>query len=201
MMHADFKLFSRQLVRNPRAVSAIAPSSPELCRLMTAQIPHCATRVAEFGPGTGNITREILRLGVAPEDLVLFEINEAFCRDLRGRFPGVTVHNRAAQELATCGPAGQFDAVVSGLPLLSMPADVQEAILSAAFARLAPDGVYIQFTYGTCSPVRSAIMRRLKLGFTRTGRVWRNLPPATVYVYRKVRVAAAAGERPVLVEA
>ena len=86
---------------------------------------------------------------------------------------------------------GPVDAVVSGLPLLSMSAGQQQAILSAAFSRLAEDGVYIQFTYGPVSPLREGIARRLGLVYTRTRRVWLNLPPATVYVYRRARPASS----------
>ena len=61
----------------------------------------------------------------------------------------------------------------------------QSAILGAAFSRLVPDGVYIQFTYGLFPPLHAEIAARLGLEFTRTARVWRNLPPAVVYVYRR----------------
>ena len=183
--------FSAQLLRRPREVSALAPSSTRLCRLMAAQIPAAAVRVAEFGPGTGSITQEILKAGIAPAGLDLFEINPEFCRYLRDRFPGIAVYNEPAEKLGAAG-VQPFDAVVSGLPLLSMSPGQQEAIVSAAFAGLSGDGVYIQFTYGPVSPVREAIVARLGLAYTRTRRVWLNLPPATVYVYRRGRRAAAA---------
>ncbi|WP_439502333.1 class I SAM-dependent methyltransferase [Aminobacter ciceronei] len=182
----EFNAFAAQLLRRPRQVSALAPSSPSLCQLMASQLPRWARRVAEFGPGTGNITREILKLGIAPADLFLYELNPVFCRMLRDRHPEVTVFDEPAEKLASVGPQ-HVDAVVSGLPLLSMTASQQEAILSAAFSRLGPDGVYIQFTYGLFSPVRSNIAESLGLEFTRSPRVWRNLPPAVVYVYRRRR--------------
>lgn len=186
---SNLATFSTQLLRRPREVSALAPSSLRLCRLMAAQIPPSAVRVAEFGPGTGNITSEILGAGILPSDLSLFEINPEFCHVLRARFPGVVVHNQPAQYLAS-PDHGPVDAVVSGLPLLSMSPALQEAIVAAAFARLSGEGVYIQFTYGPASPLRETIVRRLGLVYTRTRRVWLNLPPATVYVYRRARLAA-----------
>ncbi len=187
---SELAAFSAQLLRRPREVSAIAPSSPHLCRAMAAQIPRSARRIAEFGPGTGNVTRAIIDVGIKPEDLSLFEINPAFCQVLRATYPAVAVFNEPAEMLALGGPA-PFDAVVSGLPLLSMSAATQEAIVSAAFSGLGEDGVYIQFTYGPVSPLRETIAARLGLGYTRTRRIWRNLPPATVYVYRRARSAAS----------
>lgn len=182
----EFNTFAAQLLRKPREVSALAPSSPTLCQLMAGQIPRSARRVAEFGPGTGNITREILKLGIAPADLFLYEVNPVFCRMLRERHPDVSVFDEPAEKLASSGPA-HVDAVVSGLPLLSMTSSQQQAILSAAFSRLGPDGVYIQFTYGLFSPLRKSIAESLGLEFTRSPRVWRNLPPAVVYVFRRKR--------------
>ncbi len=178
--------FSGQLLRHPRQVSALAPSSPSLCRLMARQLPRSAVRVAEFGPGLGNITREILATGIKPQDLWLFELNGVFCDQLRGSFPGVTVVNRPAQAMAVSAQT-PFEAVVSGLPLLSMPREVQRQILMAAFGGMVDDGVYIQFTYGPTSPLHASVARELGLSFTRTVRVWKNIPPATVYVYRRSR--------------
>lgn len=192
---SEFAFFSRQILRRPREVSALAPSSPSLARMMARQLPLTAARVAEFGPGTGSITREILRAGIGPGALTLFEVNETFCRRLGASLPGVQVVNAPAQELSAHVP-GDLDAVISGLPLLSMPRDVQRAILSAAFRGLAPEGIYIQFTYGVLPPVRTAVARELGLAFTRTARVWNNLPPATVYVYRRERPANPAPAPP-----
>ncbi|MBB6464370.1 phosphatidylethanolamine/phosphatidyl-N-methylethanolamine N-methyltransferase [Aminobacter lissarensis] len=182
----ELNAFAAQLLRRPRQVSALAPSSPTLCQLMAGQLPRWARRVAEFGPGTGNITREILKLGIDPGELFLYEVNPVFCRMLRDRHPDVTVFYEPAEALAYHGPQ-QVDAVVSGLPLLSMSAAQQQAILTAAFSRLGPDGVYIQFTYGLFSPLRRSVADSLGLEFTRSPRVWRNLPPAVVYVYRRKR--------------
>ncbi|WP_274424928.1 class I SAM-dependent methyltransferase [Chelativorans sp. YIM 93263] len=176
--------FSAQLLRRPREVSALAPSSRHLCRAMAMQIPSSARRVAELGPGTGNVTREIIEVGIQPKDLSLFEINPYFSQWLRNTYPAATVFNEPAHKLALAGPE-PIDAVVSGLPLLSMTAGQQQEILSAVFSQLGEDGVYIQFTYGPASPVRQNIVTSLGLTYTRTNRVWFNLPPAVVYVYRR----------------
>ncbi len=155
--------------------------------MMARQLQLHAVRVAELGPGLGALTREILRAGIAPANLALFELNRTFCDQLRIAFPEVTIVNAPAQALTADGVA-PFDAVVSGLPLLSMPRAAQSDILSAAFGTMADDGVYIQFTYGLFPPLQRAIARDLGLSFTRTARVWRNVPPATVYVYRRARL-------------
>lgn len=141
-------------------------------------------RVVEFGPGTGRLTTAILEAGVAPSDLTLVEMNPDFASHLRRRFPGVTVITGTAQQAADQIPPG-VETVISGLPLLSMPVEVRKAILGAAFAILGPAGSYVQFTYGPTSPLPEA--ERVEMGLTveRGEKIWLNLPPATVYRFRK----------------
>jgi phosphatidylethanolamine/phosphatidyl-N-methylethanolamine N-methyltransferase len=176
----DFALFARQLLRNPRQVSALAPSSRFLGQAMAEGLGPQTGRVVEFGPGTGQLTRAILAAGVAPSDLTLFELDQDFVALLRRDFPGVTVHHLGADRAHEVVEAG-VGAVVSGLPLLSMPAPVCTAILGAAFRLLKPGAPYIQFTYGPKAPVPSAILDRLGLRVEPGRKVWANLPPAKVY--------------------
>lgn len=183
-MPSDLKLFLTQLIRRPSEISALAPSSEDLARAMAQEIPMPPGRVAEFGPGTGKLTQAILARGVAPADLTLFELNADFCARLRNRFHGVTVINAPAQALPDhCAPG--LSAVVSGLPLLSMSEAVQQSIVGAAFDRLAPEGVFIQFTYGPTSSMAETVQRTLCLRAERGPKVWNNLPPARVWTYRR----------------
>jgi phosphatidylethanolamine/phosphatidyl-N-methylethanolamine N-methyltransferase len=183
-MPSDLKLFLTQLIRRPSEISAIAPSSEDLARAMAAEVPLPPGRVAEFGPGTGKLTEAILARGVAPADLTLLELNADFCARLRVRFPEVSVINAPAQALPDHCPPG-LKAVVSGLPLLSMSEALQQAIVGAAFDRLAPDGVFIQFTYGPTSSMAETVQSALGLQARRGRKVWNNLPPARVWTYRR----------------
>ena len=72
-------------------------------------------------------------------------------------------------------------AVISGLPLLSMPLPLQTAILGGSFAQLARDARYVQFTYGWTPPVARALRDDMGLGWERSARIWFNMPPARVY--------------------
>lgn len=182
-MPSDLGLFLRQLLRNPTAVSAMAPSSRALAQAITAHISPASGPVAEFGPGTGVFTRAILDRGIAAKDLTLFELNPAFVSNLRQKFPGVTVVNDGAQTVADhCAGLG---AIVSGLPLLSFPPDLCRAIFVSALAALRPDGAIYQFTYGPKPPLPEPIRAALGLSVTPGPRIWLNLPPARVYTYFK----------------
>ena len=145
--------------------------------------PHTG-RVVEFGPGTGRLTEGILATGVAQKDLTLFEMGAEFVSHLHLRFPHVTIHHEGAQTAAQHVAPG-VGAVVSGLPLLSMPPALREAIVQAAFDILAPDGVYVQFTYGPKPPISPEQLARMGLRVERGPKVWANLPPARVFHFRR----------------
>lgn len=176
----DLALFRRKLLRNPRQISAVSPSSRYLAAAMAEGLGPKTGRVVEFGPGTGRLTRGILQAGVAPADLALFELDDEFVTHLRQSFPEVTVHHLGADRAAELCPPG-VGAVVSGLPLLSMPVPVREAIVAAAFQILAPGAPLIQFTYGPNPPLPADTIRRLGLRVEAGRKVWANLPPARVY--------------------
>jgi phosphatidylethanolamine/phosphatidyl-N-methylethanolamine N-methyltransferase len=181
---AEVALFFRQLFTKPKQVSAIAPSSRWLARAMARDLGPQTGRVVEFGPGTGVLTRGILAAGVAQKDLTLFEMNPEFVTHLRAQFPGATVHQAGAQTAADLVDAG-VGAVVSGLPLLSMPLELREAIVKAAFDILAPGGVYIQFTYGAKPALSPEQLARMGLVADSGVRVWANMPPANVFRFRR----------------
>lgn len=181
---SDFALFMGQLLRKPHQVVALAPSSRGLCAEMVAGLDPAAGPVIELGAGTGNITRAILGRGIRPGDLHSIEMNPDFCDRLRTRFPGLNVHQMSA------GDTGRLEvrnaqAVVSGLPLLSMPLGLQRDILTGSFACLAPGGCYVQFTYGPKPPVARQVRDELGLSWDVSRKIWWNLPPARVYRFRR----------------
>jgi phosphatidylethanolamine/phosphatidyl-N-methylethanolamine N-methyltransferase len=151
---------------------------------MTLGLGPQSGKVVEFGPGTGRFTEALLQRGVPPENLTLFELDEEFVDYLRAKFPGVTVHQRPAQEAAEL-VGGDVAAVISGLPLLSMPPEVREGIVDAAFRILSPRGRYVQFTYGPRAPLPPDTIAALGLTVNKGHKVWANLPPATVYRFRR----------------
>jgi len=192
--------FFRQWLKNPLGVAAVSPSSPQLARQMIAALPAKAARLIELGGGTGAITEQLLRHGIAPSDLMVLELNEAMHQTLRQRFPDIRLHlanaadvHRLARESGFLddGPA---DAVVSGLGLLSMARPLQREIVSAAFDCLRPEGRFVQFTYGPASPVAREVLDDLKLTSRRASFTWWNVPPATVYVYERQRSMAVQAQ-------
>ena len=190
---SDTLLFLRSLLRHPTRTGAVAPSGRALANLITAGLGVSDKPIIELGPGTGAFTQALLARGVPEHRLVLVEANPTFADMLRVRFPGARVLTMDAAHLGDVDglfeePAGS---IVSGLPLLSIPADSVESILKGAFRHLASDGALYQFTYLPRCPVPAEILSRLSLAAHRYGCAWANLPPA--FVYRVTRTAARAG--------
>ena len=192
--------FFRQWLRNPLSVAALSPSSRQLARQMIEQLPAGSKRVIELGGGTGVFTQALLDHGIAPEALLVLELNEELHHFLSQRFPAVHVVCGDAQKLRSIirdhgfGRAGAIDAVISGLGLLSMSKATQRGILEGVFAVLSDEGRFIQFTYGPASPVSRDLLNDLGLSVRRASIAWMNVPPATVYVYARNR---SKGIRPV----
>lgn len=171
-------------VKKPRQTASVVPSSRHLARLMVATIaPHDAGRVLELGGGTGVFTRAILETGLPAAKLEVVEINPAFARGLRRHFPHVSVLETPAQIVSTAaaGEPGDYQVVVSGLPLLAMDRHMHVDILTEAFRMLRPGGSFVQFTYSTRPPVSREIIDALGLEVVRAGQTVRNFPPATVF--------------------
>ncbi|MGO4620659.1 class I SAM-dependent methyltransferase [Ensifer sp. 2YAB10] len=177
---SDFLLFLRSWAARPLEVAAIAPSSRRLAMAMTTEIGPFSGNVLELGPGTGAFTRALLRKGVYENNLILVERNPAFATLLRKRYPSATLIEGDAQHLSL--PAVKsVGAAISGLPLLSMPAQAVQAILSAIFHHLAEGASLFQFTYGPRCPISPQILAGLGLEASFQRWVPLNLPAASVY--------------------
>jgi phosphatidylethanolamine/phosphatidyl-N-methylethanolamine N-methyltransferase len=188
----DLALFLSRWIRAPLRIGALAPSSPHLGREMARAIDaRGAEMVIELGGGTGRITRALLDAGVAPERLVVIENDDKLASLLRVRFPQLRIVKGDARDLRDLlRPFGivSASAVVSGLPILSMPPETQRRIVGQAFELMGENGTFVQFTYGPVSPVMASARHGLIAEVT--GRVWRNFPPASVWRYRRLDAQA-----------
>ncbi|GGE24053.1 hypothetical protein GCM10011360_10680 [Primorskyibacter flagellatus] len=182
-MASDFTVFLGEMMRKPMEVSAIAPSSAAVARKMTEGVEHVEGPIVEIGPGTGSFTRAILERGVAPERLILMELNPRFCEELTRKFPGVTVLNRPAQEIEKIGVTN-LGCVISGVPVLARP-QIQREVVGHAFNVMAPDGVFVQITYSPNAPIPEDVQASMGITAVKRGTVWANLPPARVFEFRR----------------
>lgn len=174
------------MVRTPRKVGSVTPTSRPTAEEMARPIDITSgLPVLELGPGTGPITRAILARGLPPERLYLIEYSADLCKHLEALFPDVTIRQGNAFDLdaALAGLAtGPFDSVISGVPMLNFSDAQCNDLLGQALDRMAPGRPFVQITYGNRPPIRATDPT---IEVTRTARIFRNLPPASVWTYRK----------------
>ncbi len=178
--------FLRSWIEKPLHMGAVMPSGRVLARTMAQYVDIKSTGpVVELGPGTGAITNALIERGVDQKRLVLVEYNPGFCALLRDRYPQARVVQGDAYALRDSlwdvldVPAS---AVVSGLPLVTKPMLTRLKLIRDAFAALAPGAPFVQFTYSVAPPIPKSLPG---VSTEASERIWMNLPPARVWVYRK----------------
>lgn len=178
--------FLRSWIEKPLHVGAVMPSGRLLARTMAHYVdPYAEGPVVELGPGTGAITKALIDHGIDQKRLVLVEYNPGFCALLRDRYPQAKVVQGDAYTLRDTlwnvlgAPA---TAIVSGLPLVTKPMMTRLKLIRDAFAALAPGAPFVQFTYAVVPPIPKSLPG---VSTEASERIWMNLPPARVWVYRK----------------
>jgi phosphatidylethanolamine/phosphatidyl-N-methylethanolamine N-methyltransferase len=182
----DGARFLKSWAARPLQIGAVQPSGRALARTMASYVdPAAKGPVIEIGPGTGPVTAALLRHGVAAERLVLVEYSPEFCALLRERYPGMRIVQGDAYAISKTLASLNLEptvAVVSSLPLLTRPVTQRLDLLRQCFDMMRPEGPFIQFTYGSAAPIPDKGDDYLA---TPSRRIWLNVPPARVWVYRR----------------
>ncbi len=179
--------FIKTWLEKPLDIGAVSPSSRVLARAMARSVdPDHPGPIIELGPGTGPVTEALVERGIDPARLVLVEFDPVFCRLLRSRYPGARVVQGDAYRLKPLledlltEPAA---AIVSSLPLLTKPIRTRLRLIHDAFALMQASAPFVQFTYSmTTPPIPKGLAR---VAAQASERIWMNLPPARVWVYRR----------------
>lgn len=183
-------VFLGALLRNPRTVGAIVPSSAHLARRMVREIAP-ASRVVELGPGTGVITREIIARGGDAGVLLAVDTDRAFVDRIRRAWPGIDCVCASAETLpALAAERGWHDVdhIVSGLPFATLPAAVTRLILDGVHQVLRAGGTFTTFQYVHAYRLPPAVAFRRELSARMACEpssqlVVRNVPPALVLTW------------------
>jgi phospholipid N-methyltransferase len=188
----DHLTFFGALIRNPRAVGAIVPSSASLARRMVRDVAP-ASRVVELGPGTGVITREILARNGDRGSFLAIDVNRAFVDRIQRAWPGIDCVCASAEILPVLAAErgwSNVDHIVSGLPFATLPSATTRLILDAVHQVLRLGGTFTTFQYVHAYRVPSAAAFRRemsrRLGSQPSARlVVRNVPPALVLSWHR----------------
>ena len=172
--------FLARMAASPTHVGALAPSGKALSHAIAAQTdPAQEGGILELGPGTGVVTRALVARGYDEERVTVIERDVHFATMICQRWPKMRVLRANALQIATLLPDEHFAFIISGLPLLNLEDWVRERLIADAMARLMPGGAFIQFSYGFSPPAEPP-----GVTVAHAAQVWRNLPPAKVWVYR-----------------
>jgi phosphatidylethanolamine/phosphatidyl-N-methylethanolamine N-methyltransferase len=193
---AGTALFLKRWLRRPLAIGAVVPSGRLLAEAMAgtavANLAAGDGHVVELGAGTGEVTRALLTKGIATDRLTVVERDPELAHFLQRNFVGPRVIEGDASKLprllAEHGVAA-VAAVVSSLPLLSLPAGLVTDIVTGVFEVLPRGGALVQFTYGPKPPIPADLRRRLSLDGSHGPRIWRNVPPAMVWTFKRLPAA------------
>ena len=206
---SDYQTFLTQFLRNYETTGSVIPSGRPLGNALCRYVGYGGSpqKILEAGPGTGSVTSCIIERMRGDDELWMVELNPTFAAHLRTAFEDKPSFREAANRchliegsVQQLGQEGQFDLVISGLPLNNFSsADVQN-ILQAYAKLLKPGGILSFFQYILIRPAKMIVStgserNRLKgvgdaiegvLGEREFARewVWVNVPPAWVHHIR-----------------
>src|SRR5258706_5442762 len=154
-MLSDYRAFLTQFLRNYHTTGAVIPSgralASALCRYVGTGAPQ---KILEAGPGTGAVTGRVVERMRPDDQLWMVELNPTFAAHLRGAFEQRPAFRAVAERshlvqgsVQELGQHGEFDIVVSGLPLNNFSSEDVGAILDAYSRLLKPAGVLSFFQY------------------------------------------------------
>lgn len=176
-------------VRSPLSMGAILPSSRALARAMAAQVDYEKPgMVIELGAGTGVVTHALVKAGVDKKRLLVIERDKKLHAILESQFKSYAILCEDAQELESSlkqHKVDQVNAIVSSLPLITLPKRVETKIIQQMVRVIGQEGIIVQFTYGPRSPINPAERKKHQLIGKRVKTVLTNVPPAHVWVYRR----------------
>lgn len=177
--------FIRGFLRDPKGVGSVWPSSRSLAnRVLSCGRASTARMVVELGPGTGAITRPLLRSIPEGARLLALEIDPEFVRLLSRDITDqrFTIRERGSNQmleaLAEIGET-RADLVVSGIPFSTMPREIAIETIQCIREGLAPGGRFVAYQ------VRPDVRRLAEpiLGAPTHSVELLNIPPMNVYVW------------------
>ncbi|SHL27575.1 Phospholipid N-methyltransferase [Pseudonocardia thermophila] len=188
------RTFLKAALRGPGTVGAVAPSSPQLASVLVAVVPRTGTpTVVELGPGTGAVSGVIAqRLPPGGRHLAV-ELDPDLVGYLQRTHPELEVVHGDARDLTRLLAARgvrHADAVIGGLPWSLFDERTQRAVIGEVSRVIGETGAFTTFAYlhGMTLAAARQFRRILRGSFEEvlvSATVWRNVPPAFVYVCRR----------------
>lgn len=172
--------FLAHFLRAPSLVGGIVPSSRVLARTLSRHAEGFDA-IVELGAGAGSVTRWLAE-DHPRATLTVVERDAGMARRLARGWPRARVHAGCAHELAERVLAQPPRAVaVSSLPFRSLPEELARPTIAVIERFLLANSArrLVQYSYGLRAPFE---FESPSLAWRRAERVWRNVPPAIVWV-------------------
>jgi phospholipid N-methyltransferase len=179
-------VFLQEFLKHPLQIGSIIPSSRFLeQRIVKASGAASASVIVELGPGTGGVTRAMLRALPRQAKLLSIEINPHF-NTLVSRIDDsrLIAHLGSASELREIISKYDLDppdAIVSGIPFSTMSRSLGSQILEAVSSQLAPNGRFVAYQVNT----HVATLCQPFLGSAQTSTEFLNIPPMRIFQWVK----------------
>ena len=181
-------LFFKRFLKRPLQIASIVPSSQALVERVASKIDFDRARViAEYGPGEGVHSRALAQRMRPDGQLLLFELDPAFSRDLTRQFaddPRVSVINADAATIRSELAQRNIpfcDYIISGIPFSILDIEKKRNLLRETHDALAPGGAFIIYQV-------TNELRQHAVDFapdSESEYFLQNIPPMFVTVFRK----------------
>jgi len=180
-------LFFKRFLKRPLQIASIVPSSKVLVDRVANKIDFDRAQIiAEYGPGEGAHSRQLAQRMRPDAQLLLFELDPAFSRDLKRQFANDhRVHVINANAATIRGELGrrtipQCDYIISGIPFSILEIDKKRDLLRQTLDALAPGGAFI--IYQVTNELRQ---HATDFASADSEYVLQNIPPMFITVFRK----------------
>jgi phosphatidylserine decarboxylase len=189
--------FFKRFLTSFHTLGAVTPSSKAVACALVDQVDlRKAKNVVELGPGTGVVTREILRRLPVGARLIAFEIDPYFVEYLRANIddPRLTIVQGSAESLTSqlkSMSAYPADHVFSEIPFNNMPEELRREILTQVREVLDEDGSLVVLQYLPFAARR--LLRQIFPCVRIASYVPWNVPPAFILTAGTVQLPGEAG--------
>lgn len=171
----------KELYTNIMTTGAITFSSKSLVNKMLSFANFKGAKtIVELGGGDGSITKGIVDRMDNDAELLVFEISENFCSNLKKQFPGknIRIICDSAENMDKYLEGKTIDLILSSLPFSLIPKEVRTVIYEKSSQLLKPHGYFIQICYSYLLRFQFAsYFKSIQTAFT-----LKNFPPAFIII-------------------